>query len=301
MGLTENQKKLIQTIAENKFEKVKQYALDCLLEDKTQKNEIFCNTYINKLQKSGDNFIELPYDLKNMLYIEDVAKTFNQNRYYISNREKDIYSAIVKTQKVNKKLIDMDIHYLNSTLLFGESGTGKTTFGRYIAYKMNLPFCYINFSGLIDSYMGNTSKNISKVFNYIKNYPCVLMLDEIDCISIERSSCSNTGTSEEMARITITLMQEFDKLINSIVVIGATNRIDRIDSALLRRFSIKHEIQALSYEEKIKMINMYLSDVNFKLSNETICNIAKQNKNQAEIINQLIIFIVNKIYNDITE
>jgi ATP-dependent 26S proteasome regulatory subunit len=89
-------------------------------------------------------------------------------------------------KKVNERLIEIGIPYINSTLLYGESGTGKTTFGRYVAFKTGLPFCYMNFSNLVDSYMGSTSKNISKAFSYAISNPCVFMLDEVDCISIRR-------------------------------------------------------------------------------------------------------------------
>ena len=93
--------------------------------------------------------------------------------------------------------------------------------------------------------MGNTSKNITKAFSYAIEHPCIFMLDEIDCISIKRTEVSSSS-SEEFARVTITLMQEFDKLTNDIIVIGATNRMDRMDDALLRRFSIKHEVNVLN-------------------------------------------------------
>ena len=48
-------------------------------------------------------------------------------------------------------------------VFYGPSGTGKTTFGRYMAYKFDLPFCYIKFSTLVDSLICGTSKNIAKI------------------------------------------------------------------------------------------------------------------------------------------
>lgn len=215
MSLTDNQKYLIKAISENRLDLARRVALSCLEEDKTQKNKVFCDAYKRALEKPVNKFIELPNHLKGILCAEDVSKTFKEKRYYISDREKKIFDNIIKSKKVNDKLMEMGIPYLNSTLLFGDSGTGKTTFGKYVAYKMNLPFCYLNFSRLVDSYMGGTSKNISEAFKYAINNPCVFMLDEVDCISIERSSSNDSGPSGEMARITITLMQEFD---NKIVI-----------------------------------------------------------------------------------
>lgn len=232
---------------------------------------------------------------KNILCMEDVSNSFKEGRYYLSDREKIVFENIVRMKKVNERLMEMGISYLNSTLLYGESGTGKTTFGRYVAYKMGMPFCYLNFSSLADSYMGNTSKNISKAFNYVVSNPCVLMLDEIDCISIERSNSSDGGSSAEMARVTITLMQEFDKLTNDIIVLGVTNRIDRIDKALLRRFTVKHEVIQLRGIERINMAERFLEDLEINLPHEECCAVVEGSKNQSELVNGLIELIASEI------
>lgn len=299
MGLTDNQKRLIQAVSQNDIQSAKKCAIACVTEDTTAKNKMFCNKYRQILESSGSNMMELPYNLKNILCVEDVSNSFKEGRYYLSDREKIVFENIVRMKKVNEKLMEMGISYLNSTLLYGESGTGKTTFGRYVAYKMGMPFCYLNFSSLVDSYMGNTSKNISKAFNYVISNPCVLMLDEIDCISIERSNSSDGGSSAEMARVTITLMQEFDKLTNDIIVLGATNRIDRIDKALLRRFTAKHEVKPLRGIERINMAERFLEDLKINLPHEEYFVVVESSKNQSELINGLIELIAREIYEDL--
>ena len=142
--------------------------------------------------------------------------------------------------------------------------------------------------------MGNTSKNISKVFKYVSGFPCVLMLDEIDCISIRRACVSNSGSAGgEMARVTIGLLQEFDRLSNTAVVLGATNRIDRIDEALIRRFSIHHEVKKLNQEERIEFTKYYLSDVGIELENTE--QLAKDYENQSTLLNAIIREIAAKM------
>lgn len=287
MGLTENQKKLIEAVSENDILLAKKCAAACCVEDKTAKNSAFCRRYESILKMPANNMMELPMDLKNILYVEDVSNSFLEDRYYLSSREKDVYEQIARMQQVTKRLTELKIPYLNTTLLYGESGTGKTTFGRYVAYKLGLPFCYINFSQLMDSYMGETSKNISKVFKYVSGFPCVLMLDEIDCISIRRAGVKDSGSAGgEMARVTIGLLQEFDSLSNTAVVLGATNRIDRIDEALLRRFSIRHEVKILSPEERIEFVKKYLNDVGVKLENTE--QLAAEYENQSFLLNAII-------------
>ena len=300
MGLTTNQQELIKAISQNDLQAAKKYALHCVNEDTTQKNQYFCKRYKQILETGGINLMEVPYDLTGIIYMEDVSNSFKESRYYLSPREKSIFDNIVRMKKVNEKLLEMSIPYINSTLLYGESGTGKTTFGKYVAYKTGLPFCYLNFSNLIDSYMGNTSKNISKAFNYVKATPCVFMLDEIDCISIRRSDSNGSGgTGGEMARITISLMQEFDKLSNDLIVIGATNRKDRIDEALLRRFSMKHEVTVLHENERLLFAKKFLDDVGVDFSSEQVNEIVKNNENQSIILNSLIRLVAQKIYNEL--
>ena len=141
---------------------------------------------MKKELETQPNFIELPYDIKGILKMEDVSTSFNENRYFITDKEKRIFKQIEMTNNTNKKLKQLGIRYLNTTLLYGETGTGKTTFGKYVAYKLGLPFAYLNFSQCITSLLGGTSKNIDKVFEYVSKQKCVLMLDEIDAIGIKR-------------------------------------------------------------------------------------------------------------------
>lgn len=102
-----------------------------------------------------------------------------------------------------------------------------------------------------------------------------------------------------MARITISLMQEFDKLTNDIIIIAATNRMDRIDEALLRRFSVKHEVQEFSNDEKIELLRRFLNDIKVELPSESLNEIIFKCDNQSMLINELIRLIAKKIYSEI--
>jgi SpoVK/Ycf46/Vps4 family AAA+-type ATPase len=195
------------------------------------------------------NLLELPSNIKGLLTVEDTSVSFNPNRYVLAGEDIETVNQILDTHKINGRLTELGINYLNSSLLYGESGCGKTALGRYISWKSGLPFAYLNFSHLVSSYLGTTGKNIAAVFDFIATGKYVFMLDEIDAIGLKR------GTEDvgEMSRIVITLMQSLDGLQNGTIVIGATNREDIIDPALKRRFTINHKMEFPS-DKTIKCI-----------------------------------------------
>lgn len=289
------EKRLITAICQNDMSSAKKVVRIILEGDKTQKNRAFVNRHLTLLNNSAMNLLELPSDLKNLLLVEDVQASFAERRYFLSERERAIAEKILKLDKVNQRLAEIGVTYINSALLYGESGTGKMTFGRYIAYKLQVPFTYLNFSRVIDSYLGSTQKNISKVFDYAKQNKCVLMLDEIDAIGIRRQERNEVG---EMSRIVISLMQNMDTLTGDIVLLGATNREDIIDEALMRRFSIKHEVKRLSEEERYQMSKSFLDDVGYVFEEDWLRGICKKDATQAELKNRLIDALVEKYYNE---
>lgn len=295
MSLNDNVKNLIKSVADNDLSKAKVYAKIIISNETAASNQYFCKTIKNKLE-TQHNFIELPFDIRGILKMEDVSISFNENRYYLTDREKDIYNKIFMAKNTNNKLSEMGIRYLNTTLLYGESGTGKTTFGKYVAYKLKMPFAYLNFSQCISSLLGQTSKNIEKVFDYVAKQKCVLLLDEIDAIGIKRGK-EDLG---EMSRIVIGLMQAFDLLENDIIVIGATNRKDMIDEALIRRFSIQHEVKILNNNEAYNLVDKFLKDLEIEYNYKNILSYVETHHKQSEIIKDIIKSIV-KMLNDNTE
>ena len=292
MALNENIKNLIRSVVNNDLSKAKSYIKVILENENAACNKSFCD-YMRKELETQPNFIELPYDIRGILKMEDVSNSFNKNRYFITDREKRIFKQIDMTNNTNKKLKQLGIRYLNTTLLYGETGTGKTTFGKYVAYKLGLPFAYLNFSQCITSLLGGTSKNIDKVFEYVSKQKCVLMLDEIDAIGIKRGK-EDLG---EMSRVVISLMQSFDLLDNEIIVIGATNRKDMIDEALIRRFSIKHEVKTLNPEEVQILITNYMKDINIEFDEINIKEYSIYHNKQSEIVKDIVKGIVKMLNN----
>jgi SpoVK/Ycf46/Vps4 family AAA+-type ATPase len=284
-------KEIIKAVADNDIQKAKQFVKVIVDEDKSQANKYFCESIKHKLQAASMNLIELPYDVKDILYMEDTSISFNENRYFLSERERQIFDEIDGMYQTSLKLSEMGIQYLNSILLYGESGTGKTLFGKYIAYKLKVPFVYMNFSNAISSYLGSTAKNIAKAFDFVQKQKCIFMIDEIDAIGMMRGK-EDIG---EMARITISLMQALDCVRNDTIIVGATNRIDMIDKALLRRFTMQHEVKKFNNTEIEQMIIRFLDDVNIPYRIEDIRAYSSVKPCQAIAINEVIRAIARSI------
>lgn len=202
--------------------------------------------------------MELPSNIKGMLSLEDVSVSFDESRFILDSEDSKVVKRVLDIWKTTDKLNEYGIRYLNTLLLFGQSGCGKTMLGRYIAFKSGIPFAYVNFSHLISSYLGTTGKNIKDVFDFVAKTKCVFMVDEIDAVGVARGGSNEVG---EVSRIVINLMQALDTLETGTIVIGATNRLDIIDEALLRRFSIQHEVKLPNVELRGEIFRSYMNSI----------------------------------------
>jgi len=292
MGMDEHMIAVIKALAENRIQDAKNEAIVCCLNDTTKKNEYITDRLKKLLENGSINTYEVPLNVKGILTMQDVS-SFNENRYYCGVLQRRLFSSIRDGVMITTKLLEYGIPYMNSTLIYGEPGTGKTEFAKYVAYKLNLPFAYLNFSHLIDSYMGKTSQNLQRVFDFCKGQKCVLMLDEIDCIGLKRGN--DTGPDGELARTTISLMQALDSLVDGQIVIAATNRPDRLDEALVRRFQRKEEFRRFDSCEERLMIEAYINSVNASLINDSLYEYAKESHTQAETVKFLIDVIIKSI------
>ena len=159
----------------------------------------------------------------------------------ISNDIKGIINAVNHHVGINKFLFE------------GLPGTGKT-----------------EAANLIDSKLGQTNKNISKLFNEINNIPqpnrVIVLFDEIDVIALDRI---NSNDVREMGRVTSTILKELDRLTDlnkEIIIIATTNLFEKFDKALIRRFDAIIDFNRYSKNDLIEVAEYYFSSYikNFK-------------------------------------
>ena len=149
--------------------------------------------------------------------------------------EKQELSEVVDFLRDKSKFAAVGARVPRGVLLSGEPGTGKTLLARAIAGEANVPFFAASgsdFSGII---VGLGVAKIKEIFEMAKrNAPCLLFIDEIDAIGQRRSQ--NSFNDQDREQTLNQLLIEMDGFSNEtgIIVIGATNRPDMLDPALLR-------------------------------------------------------------------
>jgi cell division protease FtsH len=121
-------------------------------------------------------------------------------------------------------------------LLVGPPGTGKTLLAKAIANEANVPFYSVAGSEFVEMFIGIGAARIRDLFKKAsENTPCIVFIDEIDAVGRERGAGIGGGNDEREQTLN-QLLTEMDgfKANKGVIVVGATNRVDILDSALLR-------------------------------------------------------------------
>ncbi len=165
-------------------------------------------------------------------------------------------------------------------LLYGPPGTGKTLLAKAVASTSESNFISIKGPELLSKWVGESEKGVREIFRKARQAaPCVIFFDEIDAIAPRRSG-SDGGDSHVTERLVSQMLTEIDGLedLKGVVIIGATNRPDIIDEALLRpgRFDRLLEIPIPDNNTRKQILQIHLkkkpldSDINIdKLVNLT--------------------------------
>lgn len=95
-------------------------------------------------------------------------------------------------------------------LLYGPPGCGKTLSAERIAWNLGLPLLKVRFDSLLSSYFGESASNLRAVFEYCKNEPVVLLLDECDFIAKSRITTQDVGEVPRIVNMLLTLLDEYD-------------------------------------------------------------------------------------------
>lgn len=143
----------------------------------------------------------------------------------------------------------------NGILLTGLPGNGKTFMAEALAGELKLPIMTVTFGSVASKWVNNTTEHVVQAFrDAARQAPCVLFIDEIDSMLSERTGGSSSDESEKTTNTLLTELVDIRR--TGVLVIGASNFVDRLDPAAIRegRFDFKVEIAAPDSEARRHLI-----------------------------------------------
>lgn len=270
-GLENDQDKLLSVLNEliehSKNTKKINFAiqLQSILKDslRLQKNsnltKVGSDSYFNRIEDKevGDLILEKltsDYRLNNIIADEDIIENL---KHFIEEHHK------------SEVLRKFGLPIANKLLLYGPSGCGKTLASYVVAGELEKMMVVVNLGAIVSSKLGETSKNLSKIFRKAASEDCIIFIDEFDSLGKIRDYSQDHG---EMKRVVNTILQLFDYLPQSSIVIAATNQKEMLDDALLRRFDFSIGFNLPTEKEIKELISLTLKNGNFTFDNKTKAN-----------------------------
>ncbi|WP_259133422.1 AAA family ATPase [Methanosalsum natronophilum] len=162
-----------------------------------------------------------------------------------------------------------------NVLFHGPSGTGKTMFAKALANKTNSPIIPVKATQLIGEFVGEGARQIHQLYEKASNMaPCIIFIDELDAIALDRRHQELRG---DVSEIVNALLTEMDGIIEheGICTIGATNRIDVLDSAIRSRFEEEIEFVLPDESERAEIIQKNITTFPIPITEIDISRIAK--------------------------
>jgi len=149
-------------------------------------------------------------------------------------------------------------------LLYGPPGTGKTLLARAIARETGANFIAVQGPELFSQWFGESEEAVRELFNLAHRVaPCIVFFDQLDAVAPRRSNLENEGTRAPQ-RIVNQLLTELDEMdrASHVVVVGATNRMEMIDPAILRpgRFGVHLEVGLPDEADRAEILRIHLRE-----------------------------------------
>ncbi|KTD70025.1 cell division protease ftsH [Legionella santicrucis] len=151
----------------------------------------------------------------------------------LSPENTSIIEELLEEHRRNDVLKSYGMKASQKIILFGPPGCGKTLAAEVIAYELDYPLAVVRLDALVSSYLGETASNLRKVFDFISQYPLVVLFDEFDAIGKERGDTSEHG---ELRRVVNAVLQMIDAYQGKSLIFAATNHEHLLDTAIWRRF-----------------------------------------------------------------
>ena len=173
---------------------------------------------------------------------------------------------IVDFLKNPQKYTDLGGKIPKGALLVGPPGTGKTLLAKTVAGEAGVPFFSMSGSDFVEMFVGVGASRVRDLFRQAKEKsPCIIFIDEIDAVGRARSKNPAMGGNDERENTLNALLTEMDGFgTNSgVIILAATNRVDMLDSALLRagRFDREIHVDLPDLNERKAIFQVHLKPI----------------------------------------
>jgi SpoVK/Ycf46/Vps4 family AAA+-type ATPase len=185
----------------------------------------------------------------------------------LSEENHELVDRILREKRRQDVLSSYGLRPIEKMLFCGPPGCGKTLTAEVIATELSMPLAIIRIDSVVSSYLGETSANLRKVFEFVEEWEVVALFDEFDAIAKERSDSTEHG---ELHRVVNAFLQMADSYRGDSLLIAATNHEGVLDRAIWRRFEELLVFDLPTPEEARRLLTVKLRGVRREFEPEDV-------------------------------
>ncbi|GAB6044672.1 hypothetical protein JCM11957_02700 [Caminibacter profundus] len=216
-------------------------------------------------QSPGRVQVEMNTGIEKDFLIKPITSNVTFKEVAGINEVKEELVEIVDFLKNPEKYRNFGINLPKGVLLVGPPGVGKTLIAKALAGEAGVPFFYQSGSSFVQMYVGVGAKRVRDLFSRAKAMaPSIIFIDEIDAIGKARGNLRNDEREATLNQL-LTEMDGFEGS-EGVIVIGATNKVELLDEALLRpgRFDRRIFVELPGLKDRMEILKVHLKNKPFK-------------------------------------